>query len=209
MQDIREVQMAVIGYIRVSTAQQDVRNQRLEILEYSRKENKRIDDFIEVEVSSRQSLKARRIEELLHRLSAGDTLIVTELSRLGRSTAEVIDLVNELIRSDIRLIAIKQGIRIGERMDMQTKVVVTMFALFADLERDVISDRTKQALMVKRSQGVRLGKPKGTIQKSRLDGRKDAIAELLQHQVSKAAIARIMGVSRTALTSYVESRGMV
>jgi putative DNA-invertase from lambdoid prophage Rac len=201
--------MAILGYVRVSTAQQDVKNQRLEILEFARKENKKVDDFIEIEISSRLSLKARRIDELLDRLSIGDSLIVTELSRLGRSTAEVIALVNELIHRGIHLFAIKQGIRIGGKMDMQTKIIVTMFSLFGDLERDIVSERTRQALIAKRAQGVRLGKPKGTIQKSRLDDRKDAISELLKHKVSKSAVARMMGVSRTALTSYAESRGII
>ncbi len=200
--------MAVLAYIRVSTLQQDVANQKLETLEYSRKNAITIDDYIEAEVSSRRSQKERRIEELLSRLTSGDTLIVSELSRLGRSTAEVIELVNGLVGRGINFVAIKQGVRITQKMDMQSKVIIAMFSLFSELERDLLSMRTKQALAAKRSQGVRLGKPKGTLQKSRLDGNKDAITELLKHRVSKSAIARMMGCSRTALVSYVTSRGI-
>ncbi len=201
--------MKTIAYIRVSTLQQDVSNQRLEILEHSRKNELRVDDFLEIEISSRRTLKERRIEELLSRLGKGDTLIVSELSRLGRSTAEVITLVNELVRRHINFIAIKQGLKIyGGKMDMQTKAVVGMFSLFADLERDIISERTKQALAAKKAAGRQLGKPKGTIQKSCLDEKLEVIKELLKHRVANAAIARMVGTSRTNLISYIRSRGL-
>lgn len=201
--------MAVLAYIRVSTILQDVANQKLEALEYSRKHSLQIDDYIEAEVSSRKTQKERRIEELLERLSAGDTLIVAELSRLGRSTGEVIDLVNGMVQRGINLVVIKQGLNISQRMDMQSKVVVAMFSLFSELERDLISERTKQALSAKKAQGVRLGKPKGVIQASRLDDKKAAIQELLRHKVSKSAMARMFGVSRTALVSFVQTRKLI
>jgi len=200
--------MKTIAYIRVSTLQQDVSNQRLEILEYSRKNGLKVDDFLEIEISSRRTLKERRIEELISTLDKGDTLIVSELSRLGRSTVEVISLVNKLIRHRINLIVIKQGLRITAKMDMQTKVIVTMFSLFAELERDIISERTKSALAGKKANGIRLGKPKGTIQKSSLDDKREMIAELLKHKVAKAAIARMVGTSRTNLINYIRSRGL-
>jgi DNA invertase Pin-like site-specific DNA recombinase len=200
--------MKTIAYIRVSTMQQDVSNQRLEILEFSRKNDLKVDDFLEVEISSRRTLKERRIEELISRLEKGDSLIVSELSRLGRSTAEVINLVNQLIRHRINLIVIKQGLRIAAKMDMQTKVIVTMFSLFSELERDIISERTKSALAGKKANGVRLGKPRGTIQKSRLDNKQDVIRELLQHRVAKAAIARMVGTSRTNLIEYIRRRNL-
>ena len=203
--------MAVYAYLRISTVKQDTDNQRLEVLEHARRNALTVNDFIEVEISSRRSLKDRRIEELLTKLQTGDTLIVTELSRLGRSTAEVVELVNGLVKSGIGLIVIKQGMRIvhnaGE-MDMQSKVITTMFALFSELERDLISSRTKQALAAKKSTGVRLGKPVGTKQKSKLDGKEAQISELLKHKVSLSAVARVMGISRTALDSFTRSRGI-
>jgi DNA invertase Pin-like site-specific DNA recombinase len=199
--------MKTIAYVRVSTSQQDVSNQRLEILEFCRKNDLKVDDFLEIEVSSRRNLKERRIEELFFRLQSSDTLIVSELSRLGRSTSEVIDLVNQLIRHKVNFIVIKQGLRISNKMDMQTKVIVTMFSLFSELERDIISERTKSALAAKKSAGQRLGKPKGTLQKSCLDDKQDVIRELLKHKVAKAAIARMVGTSRTNLISYIQSRG--
>jgi putative DNA-invertase from lambdoid prophage Rac len=197
-----------IAYIRVSTDKQDVNHQRLEILDYARRNDFKVDDFIEIEVSSRKSQKDRRIEEFINRLNPVDSLIVSELSRLGRSTSEVIELVNEMIKRKINLISIKQGLRISSKMDMQTKVVVTMFSLFAELERDIISERTKAALAGKKANGVRLGKPKGTIQSSKLDDRQETIRELLKHRVSKSAIARMVGTSRTNLVEYIRRRGV-
>lgn len=99
-----------IAYLRASTDKQDLNNQKLEILEYARGKNLKVDEFIEITVSSRKTSKQRRIDELLEKLGDFDTLIVTELSRLGRSTSEVIALVNELIQRSVRVIVIKQNL---------------------------------------------------------------------------------------------------
>lgn len=123
----------------------------------------KIDAFVEITISARKTSKQRRIEEVLHMLTNTDTLVVTELSRLGRSTAEVIALVNELVARTIRVIILKQNLDISQH-DMTSKIVITLFSLFAELERDLISLRTKEALAAKKQQGVRLGKPKGTLQ---------------------------------------------
>jgi putative DNA-invertase from lambdoid prophage Rac len=196
----------IIAYIRVSTSKQDIKNQKLEIFEYARKHNLSITKFIEAEVSSKKSIKSRRIEELLQKLKEDDTLIITELSRLGRSTSEVIDLVNQLIKNKIRLIAIKQGLDITAH-DMASKVMVTMFSLFSELERDLISSRTKDALASKKSQGIKLGKPKGTIQKSKFDDDVEKIKELLSLGLSIRKIAKYLGLSNhIGLNNYIISR---
>ena len=126
-------------------------------------------------ISSRKTNKQRRINELLERLEEADTLMVTELSRLGRSTSEVIDLVNGLTKRNVRLIICKQNLDISQQ-DINSKVSLTFFALFSDLERDLISLRTKEALASKKRRGQVLGKPKGTIQKSKFDGQKNAVS---------------------------------
>jgi len=200
--------MSVLSYIRVSTNTQDVKNQRYEILEYARTHDLTIDQFIEIEISSRKDRKQRRIEEVLQKLSPGDTLIVSELSRLGRSTGEVIELVNELVRKKVRFIAIKQNLSINNGHDMTSKIVVTLFGLMAELERDLISMRTREALAAKKAQGKILGRPKGSLGKSKLDGREDEIIRLLKSKVSKAAIARITGVSWLTLDRFIKSRGL-
>jgi len=190
----------------VSTGSQDTQNQKLEIYEYARKNDFKIDHFIETEISSKKSTKSRRIKELLDKLGGADTLIITELSRLGRSTSEVIDLVNEIITKKVRLISIKQGLDIKSH-DMTSKIIVTMFSLFAELERDLISSRTKEALASKKAQGIKLGKPKGTIQKSKFDDDIDKIKELLSLGLSVRKIAKYLGLSNhIGLNNYITSR---
>lgn len=201
--------MATIAYIRVSTDKQDLKNQRLEILEYAQRNGLTIDEFIEIEISSRKDKDKRRINELFGKLKDGDTLIVSELSRLGRSTVECINMVNTLIEMKVRFIALKQNININGKNDMQTKIMITMFGLFAELERDMISSRTIQALQAKKAQGVILGRPVGALGVSKLDEKKEQIEELLKHKVAKSAIARMLGVSRTTLIDFIKSRGIV
>ena len=196
----------IIAYIRISTSSQDIKNQRLEIYEYARKHDFEIDEFIEVESSSKKSTKNRRIEELLEKFEETDTLIITELSRLGRSTSEVINLVNQLIAKKVRVIAIKQGLDITEH-DMASKVMVTMFSLFSELERDLISSRTKDALANKKAQGIKLGKPKGTIQKSKFDSDAEKIKELLDLGLSVRKISKHLGLSNhIGLNNYISRR---
>jgi DNA invertase Pin-like site-specific DNA recombinase len=151
--------MATIGYLRVSTIKQDLENQRYAIEEYCKEQGLCPERYIEIEVSSRKSMKERRIEELLALLSKGDTLIVSELSRLGRSVGEVCQIVDRLIKKQVRLVAIKQGMTINGKHDMASKVMMTMFALMAELERDLISERTKQGLAVAKAKGKKLGNP--------------------------------------------------
>ena len=195
-----------IAYIRTSTDQQDLNNQKLEIFEFAKKNKLEVNDFIEMTISSRKTSKERRIDEMLSVLDDADTLIVTELSRLGRSTAEVIGLVNELIKKQVRVIAIKQNLDMKEQ-DMTSKVMITLFSLFAELERDLISLRTKEALSNKRAQGIQLGKPKGTVQKSKFDQDVVKVKELLALGLSVRKIAIFLGyTNHIGLNTYIKKR---
>jgi DNA invertase Pin-like site-specific DNA recombinase len=195
-----------IAYLRTSTDKQDLGNQKLEILEWARKKDLKIDEFVQITMSSRKNRKQRRIEEVLQMLADSDTLIVTELSRLGRSTAEVIALVNELVARNIRVIILKQNLDISQH-DMSSKIVITLFSLFAELERDLISLRTKEALAAKKQQGVLLGKPKGTIQKSKFDADLERIKDLLKLGLSVRKIALLLGYkNHLALNTYINKR---
>lgn len=197
-----------IAYIRASTDKQDLNNQKLEIFEFAKKNKLEVDDFIEMTISSKKTSKERRIDEMLSVLDDADTLIVTELSRLGRSTAEVIGLVNELIKKKVRVIAIKQNLDMKQH-DMTSKVMITLFSLFAELERDLISLRTKEALANKRAQGIQLGKPKGTVQKSKFDKDQERIKELLALGLSVRKIANLLGFSNhIGLNTYVKKRNL-
>lgn len=194
------------GYLRVSTDTQDTNNQMQEIVR-----NLVVDEFISVECSSRKSQDKRGLTELFDRLQYGDTLVVTELSRLARSTSELLLMIEGFIKRGIGLVALKQSIRIpanGDKMDAATKTIVIMFGLMAELERDFISDRTKMGLAARRAAGVRLGKPPGTQQASRLDGKRDQIRDRLTTGHSVLSISKLLGVGRTTLVSYIRSRGL-
>ena len=125
-------------------------------------------------------------------LNNGDILIVSELSRLGRSVSEVIDIVDHMGKNNIRLICIKEKIDVSES-DINSTIMLTLFSLLAEVERKLISMRTKEALSAKKLQGQKLGKPLGTIQKSKYDINLDKIKELLSYGLSSRKIANILG----------------
>ncbi len=154
-----ERQGRTLGYLRVSTIRQDLENQRHEIEEYANEHGLMVDEYIQIEISSRKTTKERRIDELLEMLCKGDTLIVSELSRLGRSVGELCQIVDSLIKKQVKLIAIKQNMVINGKHDMASKVMITMFALMAEIERDMISQRTKNGLAVAKAKGKKLGNP--------------------------------------------------
>ncbi len=198
--------LKTVAYLRVSTRSQDLANQKLAILEFSQKRRFPIDQFIESRISSRKSPLERRIDEMLGTLQPGDRLLVSELSRLGRSLGQVIQIVETLVRRRIRFIAIKEAIEFDGKQDLRTKVMIALFGLFAEVERDLISERTKEGLAAAKAKGKRLGRPKGALGKSRLDGKEQDIRALLGKDVSKASIAKILDVSRSALYHFIETR---
>ena len=198
----------VIAYVRVSTDEQDVSKQRHEILEYAHRNQMAISEFIMITVSTRKTAKDRRIEELMEKLEPGDTLIISELSRLGRSIPEVIGLVNGLVERNIRIISIKQNIDLQGEHDTTSKVMVTIFSLLAELERDLVSQRTKAAFAALKAQGKKLGRPVGTKGKSKLDGKEPEILAFLEKKVPVAAIARILDCSRPGLLNFMGKKNI-
>jgi len=180
----------ILAYLRTSTDKQDLMSQRLELLEYARQQHIDISDFIAVSISSRKTHQERRIDELVERLETGDTLLVTELSRLGRSTGQVINLIDELVNAGIRIVILKQNMVLdASRDDLQSLTLITLLSLFAEMERIMISRRTKEALATKKMQGILLGKPHGTIQNSFYDKDRNRIVELLKLGVSARRIS--------------------
>ena len=198
--------MKTVAYLRISTGSQDLTNQKLAVLDYARQKRLTIDRFVEAQASSRKGRDQRRIEELLGMLAEGDRLVVSELSRLGRSLGQVIQIVDELVKRKVRFTAIKEAIRFEGRQDMQTKVMIALFGLFAEVERDLISERTKEGLAAARAKGRLLGRPTGSLGTSKLDGKEEKIRMLLGKEVSKASIAKIVGISRTALHHFIRTR---
>lgn len=200
--------MKNIACIRISTGGQDLNNQRLAILDYAHRHRLQIDEFLEVQASSRLSLKERDLDGRFAGMQAGDLMLVSELSRLGRSVGQIIQIVDDLVKHPIRFVAIKENIELDGRQDIQSMVMAKMFGLFAEIERDLISERTREGLVAARAVGHAPGRPKGLHGKSRLDGKESEIRMLLGKKVSKAAIAKIMDLSRSAMLHFFRSRGL-
>jgi len=200
--------MAIVGYIRVSTDKQNYDGQKLSILNYANDQLKgRVDEWIEVKASTRKSAEKRKLDELRETLKKGDTLIVAELSRLGRSVGQIAILVDGLVSDGIQIITIKEGMTLNGKRDMKSKVILTMFSLMAEIERDLVSERTKEGLRRARAEGKLLGRPKGTTS-SKLDGREGEIQRYLSKGVNIANLARIYGVSWSTMKHFVVSRGL-
>lgn len=198
--------MKTIAYLRVSTNVQDLNNQKLAILDFARKEGFGVDEFVEITISSRRTQQRDQLMNTIEGLKKGDRLVVSELSRLGRSLGQVIAIVDSLVKRKVRFIAIKEGIRFEGKQTLQSKVMVTLFALFSEVERDLISERTKEGLASAKAQGKLLGRPKGSLGRSKLEGREQEIQMLLEKGVSKASIAKITDVSRTNLLHFIRTR---
>ena len=198
--------MQTIAYLRVSTGRQDLGQQKLAILDYARQHRITIDDMVEVHSSARSAAQRAQVLALIEALSPGDRLIVSELSRLGRSLGQILQIVDALVQKGLRLVAIKEALRFEGKQTLQTKAMLTLFGLFAELERDLIAERTKEGLRAAQAKGKRLGRPKGVLGRSKLDGKEQEIQLLLRKQVSKASIARIVEVSPTTLQHFIDTR---
>ena len=201
----------VLGYIRTSMADQSKEGQKSLIARYVVERKMIVDEWIEVEVSSRKSAEKRKITELLDKVSAQDTVIVSELSRLGRSIKEVLQIIEELIQvKRCKLILIKQNLHLDPRNqhDMTNKVLLTIFSMVAELERDFISERTKEGLRARKEMGIKLGKPKGVIQKSIYDQDKEKIFQLHKLGVPLNTIIKThLGYGKyLSLKEYIQKR---
>ena len=198
--------MRTVAYVRVSTGGQDLDGQRLAILDYAHRQGLTVHTFVEVRVSSRCAASRRGLDTVLEQVQPGDLILVSELSRLGRSVGQIIQLVDRLLKQRVRLVAIKEHLQLNGTQDIQTKVMVTMFGLFAEIERDLIAERTKEGLAAARAKGRLPGRPKGVLGTSKLTGREAEIQTLLAKTVSKASIAKILDVSRSTLQHFIQSR---
>ncbi len=197
------------AYLRVSTGGQDLDQQKLAILDYARRHRTPVADFVEVHGSAGSATQREQLFELIESLQPGDRLIVSELSRLGRSLNQILQIVDRLIGKGVRLVAIKESIRFEGKQNLQTKAMIALFGLFAEVERDLIAERTKEGLAAAKAKGKRLGRPKGALGKSKLDGKEEEIKGLLQKRVSKASIARIVDVSPMTLENFIRTRKLL
>ena len=195
----------IYGYIRVSTDKQTVENQRFEINQFCKNQEMVVDKWIEETISGAKSVEERRLGKLLKRMKKGDILICSELSRLGRNLLMIMGVLNECMNRDIQVWTIKDNYRLGS--DINSKVLAFAFGLSAEIERNLISQRTKEALARKKAEGVVLGRPKGRKSaKTKLTGQEKRIKELLDKRVSYSAIGRILGVHRLTVSSFVKEK---
>jgi len=196
------------GYIRVSTEKQDYGNQKYGILEYANKHNINNIEFIEETISSRKKLEDRLIWDLINdKLKENDIIITSELSRFGRSTLEVMHLFKLMTEKKIKAHIIKNNIKLNEDENKITnQVLIFAFGLAAEIERDLISSRTKEALASRKAKGMKLGRQKGQQVKSKLDDKRDIIIDYLQKGVNISAIAKICECGRTTMDHYIKSR---
>lgn len=173
----------IYGYVRVSTQEQSVDSQKNSISRYCIEKKLMVDEWIELEMSSRKSTALRRIDELLDKLSPNDTIISSELSRLGRSIKETLNTIEVIVNEkQSRLVLIKQNLDLNpnDQNNITNKILITIFSMLSELERDFISERTKEGLRARVAKGIKLGKPKGVIQASMYDKDKDKILHLYQ-----------------------------
>lgn len=193
------------GYIRVSSDKQTVENQRFEINNFCKRENIKIDNWIEETISGTKAYDKRELGRLLERIEKGDLIICAELSRLGRNLFMIMEILNICLTKECKVWTIKDNYRLGD--DIQSKVLAFAFSLSAEIERNLISQRTKEALARKKSEGVILGRPVGRKStKVKLSGKEDEILKLRDRGVSKCEIARIYGVHRTTVDTFIRTR---
>ena len=199
----------VYGYIRVSSDKQTVENQRFEINNFCEKQNLEINDWIEETISGTKNYSKRQLGLLLRKVSKDDIIICSELSRLGRNLFMIMEILNICMTKDSRVWTIKDNYRLGE--DIQSKVLAFAFGLSAEIERNLISQRTKEALARKKAEGVVLGRPKGrrsSPDKYKLSGKVVLINELLKNGTSLRKIAKICKVDRNTLSRFLKLRQM-
>lgn len=197
----------VVGYLRVSTVDQDTVKNRADVLSFAnnRQFGTRV-EFVEEKVSGLKSWKKRELKDLVDSLTGGDVLIVPELSRLGRSLVEVLEVLNELTAKDVAVFSVKENFQLNGQ-DMQSKVMRTMLGLFAEIEHDLIVARTKEGLAAARAKGRQLGRPKGP-GKSRLDPYRPEIEALLKNGSRKSFIAQRYHVTPATLWNWLKKRGL-
>ena len=183
----------IYGYIRVSTDRQTTENQRFEINAFCQREQLHIDGWIEETISGTCSAGKRKLGRLLSRVRKGDLIICAEISRLGRNLFMIMDILHTCLQKECRVWTVKEGYRLGE--DLQSKVLAFAFGLSAEIERKLISDRTREALARRKAEGQRLGRPPGSPNRNRrLDGHDEEIRAMIDAGETRVDIARRFGV---------------
>ena len=195
--------MAIIGYIRVSSNKQTLEHQCFEIEKFAHQSNITVNRWVKETISSRKPLNKRKLGELLDELQPNDILIAAEISRLGRSLLEVMRILEICLNKNCQVWTLKENYRLGN--DIQSKVMAFAFGLSAEIERNLISQRTKASLDSIRATGKHLGRPfSAQSKKLKLSRNTKRVKELLDMGLTRYRIAKIMSVNQTTLSRFIE-----
>ena len=198
--------MAVIGYIRVSSNKQTCEHQHFEIEQFAHLNNIIVDRWVEETISSRKALNKRQLGQLLDELQPNDILIAAEISRLGRYLLEVMRILENCLNKNCQVWTIKENYRLGN--DIQSKVMAFAFGLSAEIERNLISQRTKASLENVKSKGKRLGRPfSAQSKKLKLSKNTKKVKKLLDMGLTRYRIAKIMQVKQTTVSRFINRMG--
>ena len=192
----------IYGYIRVSTDKQTLENQVFEVENFCAQESLTIDQWITEKISGTKDYEKRELGRAIKKLKIGDILICSEISRLGRNLFQIMTILNKCMQREAQVWTIKEHYRLGA--DIQSKVLAFAFSLSAEIERNLISQRTKEALARIKASGKRLGRAKGSKNPTRaLDGKKEFILQQRRFGIPRAKIARKLGVSPSLMYKYL------
>ena len=193
----------IYGYLRVSTDEQDSNNQKLGVCKKAESLGVSVDDWIiDDGISGTKEPEKRLLGKLMKKLQKGDVIITSELSRLGRKLFMIMRILEFCMLHEVKVYTVKDGYELGD--NIQSKVLAFAFGIAAEIERDMISQRTKEALARKRMEGVVLGRPKGSKNKKyKLSGKESIINNMLKEGMCKTDIAKQLGISRNLLYSYL------
>ena len=194
----------IYGYIRVSTDKQTVENQRFEITRFCKAQKFKIEKWIEEKISGTKAPEKRQLGKLLKLVQEGDTIICSELSRLGRSFFMIMSILSGCMERGVKVWTIKDNYRLGD--DIQSKVLAFAFGLSAEIERNLIAQRTKEALARCKAEGKILGRKPGRAVKVRLTGHEKEIRKMLREGKNNVEIGKRFGVHKKTVRIFIRER---
>ena len=194
----------IYTYYRVSTDMQDFKNQQLGVINFCKVRGLKVDkEYIDNGISGAVDFHKRKLGKLIKELESGDIIVCSEISRLGRKLLDVMEILKILMEKQVKLYTIKENYELGD--NIQSKVLAFAFGLSAEIERQLISERTKEALARKKAEGMILGRPKGSKNKLlKLSGKEQRIKNMLKRGYSYKKIARLLGVYRTTVSKFIK-----